>query len=255
MKAVKTNTMAGEVRYEGTVWEMAGVAQALKVGDELYFAAGTSHEADVWGGWCGIKKVILFDNDNDIYLIGYWGGEGNVRMYQMSEFDPSIGDTYRNLFEGSGKSLFPTDELKERAVVARMIMKFATDFEGIGWETVVWETNNTKEGRRVAEATADYTGGGTYVYMGQMYNGMYFMASDMCVGETGCITFYDADPREAGDDAFQCEWQEAHVVAEEPFRGNAEEEKEWWNEMISIIINSKADGNYLSEELEERIVK
>lgn len=183
MKIVKTNTMAGEVRYEGSIWELAGAARGLKVGEELSFAIGTSEEVDILGGWYGIKKVNLFDNDNDIYLIGYWGGEGNVRMYQMSEFDPVIGDTYRNLFEGSGKSLFPTDELKERAVVARMIMKFAADFEGIGWGTVVWETNNTKEGRRVAEATADYTGGGIYVYMGQMYSGIYFIASDACTRE------------------------------------------------------------------------
>ena len=242
-------------RYEGTVWEMAGFAQRMRIGEELTFAIGTSDEVDIWGEWCGIQKVNLFDNDNDIYLVGFWGGEGNVRMYQMSEYDPAIGDIYRNLFEGSGKNLFPTDELKEQAVIARMIVKFAADFEGT-WETFVWEIDGTIQGnRRVKEATADYTGGGTYVYMGQMYSGMYFMASDMCVGETGCITFYDADPREAGDDAFQCEWQEAHVVAEEPFRGNAEEEKEWWNEMISMIINSKADGNYLQDELEERLVK
>lgn len=35
MKVINTNTLAGEVRYEGTVWEMAGAALGLKVGEDI----------------------------------------------------------------------------------------------------------------------------------------------------------------------------------------------------------------------------
>lgn len=59
---------------------------------------------------------------------------------------------------------------------------------------------------KVIDVTTEYTGGGIYVFMGKLDNGLYFMCDDMCVN------FLDADPREAGDDAYYLEWQEEHAV-------------------------------------------
>lgn len=56
------------------------------------------------------------------------------------------------------------------------------------------------------DVTTEYTGGGIYIFMGKLDNGIYFMCDDMYA------SFLDADPREAGDDAYYTEWQEKHDV-------------------------------------------
>ena len=248
MKAISIGKFCG-TRYEGTIWELAGVAQGLKVGEEMTFAVGTSEEVDRYTGWCGIKKVNLFDNDNDSYLIGYYGGEGNARLYQMSEYDPSVGSKFDDIFCTKNEHLFGTDELRERAIVAHMIVKFLEEFNSLapelaaGTEIVTWE--GADDGNYVVEATADYTGGGIYVFMGRLENGTYFLFDS----EWMEAAFVDANPYKE-EDAFTAEWQEEHYV-ENPFK-TEEENKFFCNSVIDWILEYGTNGNYSKAEIAER---
>lgn len=234
-----------DIRYEGSIWELAGAARGLKVGEELTFASGKSDDIDIWGEWCGIKKTNMFDNDNDIYFIGYWGGEGNVRMYQMSEYDPAIGNKFDEIY--GENSWYATEELKEQAIVAHMITSFINDFERTIPTVVTWEGKDG--GNFVVKATADYTGGGIYVFMGKLYNGKYFMMDSSWMEPA----FVDADPSKVGDGAFTVEWQEEHFV-ENPFK-TEEENKFFWNSVIDWILENGEGGNYLEAEIAERKMK
>ena len=109
--------------------------------------------------------------------------------------------------------------------------------------------NNPKV-KEFVSVTPIYTGGGIYVYLGELANGNYFMASDWSIGCVGDIRILDADPREAGDDCWYAEWQEPHFVRDL----DGDECFQMWNSMIDFIIENKPEGNYSMSEIEERIV-
>ncbi len=102
---------------------------------------------------------------------------------------------------------------------------------------------------KIETATACYTGGGIYIYYGQLESGLYFLACDECEA----ISICDADT--STEEAQYPEWQEQHTV-EELMGENFEC---FWNAMLLHIINGGLSydewHNYLTSDLEERIIK
>ena len=99
--------------------------------------------------------------------------------------------------------------------------------------------------KEIKHATAIYTGGGLYIYYGQLTDGNYFRAYD----EWECIEICNSDT--SVEDADYSEFYEEHSVG----RLEKEEYKVFWNEMLLWIINNKPKGNYQACDLENRMIK
>lgn len=94
----------------------------------------------------------------------------------------------------------------------------------------------------IKTATAIYTGGGIYIYYGELTNGNYFRAGD---GED-FIEICDADT--STDEADYTEFYDKHrieTLVDDQY-------KTFWNEMLDWIINNTPKGNYCLSELENR---
>ena len=66
---------------------------------------------------------------------------------------------------------------------------------------------------KIKNARATYSGGGIYVYTGQIETGEYFVFSDASM----YLTLLDADYYENWDEAGEdCEWEEYHTTRELP---------------------------------------
>ena len=105
------------------------------------------------------------------------------------------------------------------------------------------------ENLKIKTATACYTGGGIYIFYGQLENGLWFRAWDEC--EAAYICDSDTETEEAET----LEFYEAHTVKEligDDFRN-------FWNAMLSHILNGGAAygkwSNYSTDDLERRIIK
>lgn len=96
----------------------------------------------------------------------------------------------------------------------------------------------------IKTATAIYTGGGIYIYYGELHNGLYFRACD----DWEEISICNADT--STDEADYCEFYEAHEV--ETITG-ADFIREW-NNILQWIIDHDPDGNYLPSDLERRFL-
>lgn len=67
--------------------------------------------------------------------------------------------------------------------------------------------------KKITRAEATYTGGGIYIYTGQLGSGEYFITSD--IWDSGsCVLLMDVDPNENWDDNGEPDWQEAHTLYE-----------------------------------------
>ena len=100
----------------------------------------------------------------------------------------------------------------------------------------------------IKTATAVYTGGGIYIYYGELESGQYFRTDDEYYG----IDICDADP--STEEATYLGFYETHVVEEIP-----ESDLEYftfWNAMLDHILNGGTaygnDSNYSTYELERR---
>lgn len=88
----------------------------------------------------------------------------------------------------------------------------------------------------------EYTGGGIYVFTGELANGNYFMADTSFYD----VRVLDADPNlpleESEEDAWaSVEWQEEHLVEDlEPKRAKA-----FFIAMLKWVMNHEPSGNYL----------
>ena len=98
---------------------------------------------------------------------------------------------------------------------------------------------------KIKKATAIYTGGGVYIYHGQLEDGNYFRTCDgwdfieICNSDTSV------------EEADYSEFYEKHsidTIAGKEFINS-------WNEMLLWIIHNQPDGNYASYELERRTIK
>ena len=102
----------------------------------------------------------------------------------------------------------------------------------------------------IKSATACYTGGGIYIYYGQLESGLFFRAAD------GFDAIYICDSDTSAEEADYWEFYEAHTVAEIT---NENEYTAFWNAMISHILNRKPSygkwNNYDPDELQARIIK
>ena len=98
---------------------------------------------------------------------------------------------------------------------------------------------------QVKTATAYYTGGGIYIYTGQLKNGLYLRGCD----DWGSIAICNknTDTEEADYSDFYDEYLVEEVTGSTY--------KKLFNSVIDWIITHKPDGNYLESELQERIIK
>lgn len=105
------------------------------------------------------------------------------------------------------------------------------------------------ENYNIKTATAIYTGGGIYIYYGQLENGLYFRACD----DWDCISICNADTGNYNDDgscdADYPEFYDEHEI--NTIYGYQFEE--FFNDMILWIMHEKPDGNYNVDELEKRM--
>ena len=102
---------------------------------------------------------------------------------------------------------------------------------------------------KIKSATACYTGGGIYIYYGQLESGLFFRAWDECEAAYICDTDTSTEAAE------YAEFYEQHAVEE--ITGEAFEI--FWNQILSHIIGGGPAfdkwSNYLKSDLEERIIK
>lgn len=99
--------------------------------------------------------------------------------------------------------------------------------------------------KEIKTATAEYTGGGIYVYHGQLQDGNHFRTCD----DWETIEICDADT--GVEDANYIEFYEEHrveILVEDGYR-------RFWNQMIQWIIQNQPDGNYATNELENRLLE
>ena len=98
---------------------------------------------------------------------------------------------------------------------------------------------------QIETATAIYTGGGIYIYRGKLKNGLFFSSCDTWES----IVFCNADTYT--DEADFMEFYDQHQVEEI----TGKEYKLFFNKMLKWIIKNEPDGNYISPDLERRIIK
>lgn len=96
----------------------------------------------------------------------------------------------------------------------------------------------------IKSATAIYTGGGIYIYYGQLDNGNWFRACD----DWEWIAICDSDT--STDEADYPEFYEEHEIGSL----TDDEYVEFWNKMILFILTNKSIGNYSPGELEDRLL-
>lgn len=102
---------------------------------------------------------------------------------------------------------------------------------------------------KIKTATACYTGGGIYVFYGQLESGLHFRTDDESE------TVYICNANTGTEEADYAEFYEQYT--EEELTGEAF--KAFWNRMLSHVINGGAAhdewSNYLASDLERRIIK
>ena len=99
--------------------------------------------------------------------------------------------------------------------------------------------------KEIKNATAIYTGGGLYIFYGQLTDGNWFRAYD----EWECIEICDSDT--SAEEADYYEFYEEHTI--ETLVND--EYKTFWNEMLLWIIHNAPEGNYQVDDLERRMIK
>lgn len=122
---------------EMKLMDLARRAYKLGIGETIDFSNKNADDAELYADWMGVKRIDEFDNDNLQYLIGYYGGEANVRFYAISEYDNRIGEfCYNNMTRYPyGYCSVPTEE-DYIVCIARMIADFIIDYEGCVSETI-----------------------------------------------------------------------------------------------------------------------
>ena len=80
------------MKKEMKLMELAAMVNNMGIGEVIDFAPGTEDEVEAWGGWCGVKRINEFDNDNPMYIVSHYGGEAEAYLYHINEYDHRIGD-------------------------------------------------------------------------------------------------------------------------------------------------------------------
>ena len=96
----------------------------------------------------------------------------------------------------------------------------------------------------IKTATAQYTGGGIYIYYGKLDNGLFFRACD----DWDSIEICNADT--GTEEADYSEFYEVHTI--DSITGT--EYVSFWNNMLYFILKNRPAGNYQEYELEKRLL-
>ena len=91
-------------------------------------------------------------------------------------------------------------------------------------------------------ANAEYTGGGIYVFVGELTNGRYFMMDNFMD-----IRIMNQFPSLDDEDVWYDEWQEKHLIEDIE---DEEERKEFFKMVLTWIKNHGNDGNYSMVDIE-----
>lgn len=88
-----------------------------------------------------------------------------------------------------------------------------------------------------------YSGGGIYVFIGELANGNHFVASDCCYD----VRLLNADVFSADWDSelWNEDWEEAHIVADL----NETESLSFFEKMLKWIIKNEPKGNYQANDM------
>lgn len=105
------------------------------------------------------------------------------------------------------------------------------------------------ENHEIKWARACYTGGGIYIYWGQLTNDLYFRAWDECEAAYICDTYAGIE----NEDADYLEFYDEHTVEE--ITDDTGEFTKFWNAILLHIIENEPFGNYCTRELEHRLIK
>lgn len=115
------------IQKEMKIMDLARMIFDMDKNKVIDFAAGTKEEVEQYGLWCGIRYFNPFDNENLVYVVGFYGGEGNTRLYNISEYDNYIGKfCEKELYYPYGGS-FPSDE-KFINCIAKMLVDFFDNY-------------------------------------------------------------------------------------------------------------------------------
>lgn len=101
-----------------------------------------------------------------------------------------------------------------------------------------------KEMAKIINATADYTGGGCYLYTGDLGCGLYFMAATDWMDY---VLILNADPNDDIELASTDEWQNEHRWAEM----TGSDAERFLGEVFDFIIINAPDGNYCTGDIIE----
>lgn len=100
------------------------------------------------------------------------------------------------------------------------------------------------ENYKIKSAAADYTGGGIYIYHGELENGLFFSTCD--TWESVAICNKPTNTEEAGWPEFYEQYMIEELLHNDYF--------EFWNMMLNWIIKNKPQGNYYWGDLESRLL-
>ena len=137
------------MKKEMKLMELAELVYKMKDDEVIDFAPGDEEEVEFDGGWCGVKKINEFSNDNPMYLVSHYGGEAEARLYHISEYDDRIGD-----FVGEEIDDWHPTEQQYVNCCARMLADFFEDRvdyvpEVITVERYENDTGRTKDWRNI----------------------------------------------------------------------------------------------------------
>lgn len=125
-------------RKEMKLIDLGKLVSEMEVGDVIDFANCNSMDVELYGGWCGVKRIDEFDNYSPMYIVSYWGGNANARLYHINEYDPRIGNfcdpriAYR--LDGANRK-----EKDWAECCAKMIADYLIDYDGHVNEVIIVE--------------------------------------------------------------------------------------------------------------------
>lgn len=99
----------------------------------------------------------------------------------------------------------------------------------------------------VTFANACYSGGGIYLYLGTLSNGLHFIADDTKNDFSICLCDVLPDFENMGESSFF----DAHVV--ECLDSSEPATRKLYNSIIAYIVTNRPNGNYQTDELLARM--
>lgn len=100
---------------------------------------------------------------------------------------------------------------------------------------------------KIENVTPIYTGGGIYIYTGELSDGNYFIASDQSfAGDYFDIRIVDENPADYEEDFCDVTWQEEHLVSD-VVGGEA---REFTIQLLEWVLENHPEGNYQLGDIE-----